>query len=279
MRSALQDQKQVKARIGNVLAELQEQDKKALNTTDPESARMRNGGQIETGYNFQAVVDERHGLIVHSEVLSQSNDGGLFSTQIQAAQETLGKVCQQACADAGFSSGEDLKIMLDQGVDVVVPIVRHSDFRDHFTYDADADVYRCEQGHELKYIGNHKDHRTRIYQIGDAATCRSCPAFGTCTKAAQGRRVERPFAEAVREQMEVRYRQSDAQMLMRKRKMRVEHPFGHIKHNLQMRAFLLRGLSGARAEVALAATAFNLTRMIKMTGIAELIKRMSPQPA
>jgi hypothetical protein len=120
---------------------------------------MRNGGQIETGYNLQAVADERHGLIVHSEVLSQSNDGGLFSGQIQAAQETLGKVCQQACADAGFSSGEDLKIMLDQGVDVVVPIVRHSDFRDHFTYDADADIYRCEQSHELKYIGDHRTTR------------------------------------------------------------------------------------------------------------------------
>jgi hypothetical protein len=91
--------------------------------------------------------------------------------------------------------------------------------------------------------------------------------------------VERPFAEAVREQLEARYRQSDAQMLMRKRKMRVEHPFGHIKHNLQMRAFLLRGLSGARTEAALAATAFNLTRMIKMIGMAELIQRMCPKPA
>jgi len=279
MRSALRDQKQLKAQISSVLAELQDQDRASLNTTDPESARMRNGGQIETGYNLQAVVDERHGLIAHREVLSQSNDGGLFSSQIQAAQETLGKVCERACADAGFSSGEDLKIMLDQGVDVVVPIVRHSDFRDHFTYDADADNYRCEQGHELKYIGDNKDHKTRLYQIGDPATCRSCPAFGTCTKAAQGRRVERPFAEAVREQLEARYRQSDAQMLMRKRKMRVEHPFGHIKHNLQMRAFLLRGLSGARTEAALAATAFNLTRMIKMIGIAELIQRMSPKPA
>jgi transposase len=279
MRSALQNQKQLKAQIGSVLAELQEQDRTALNTTDPESARMRNGGQIENGYNLQSVVDERHGLIVHCDVLSQSNDGGLFSSQIQAAQETLGKVCEQACADAGFSSGEDLKIMLDQGVDVVVPIVRHSDFRDHFTYDACTDIYRCEQGHELKYIGDHKDHKTRIYQIGDPATCRSCPAFGTCTKAAQGRRVERPFAEAVREQLEARYRKSDAQMLMRKRKMRVEHPFGHIKHNLQMRAFLLRGLSGARMEAALAATAFNLTRMIKMIGIAELIQRINPKPA
>jgi transposase len=278
MRSALQDQKQLKAQIGSVLAELQEQDKTALNTTDPESARMRNGGQIETGYNLQAVVDERHGLIVHSEVLSQSNDGGLFSSQIQGAQETLGKVCQHACADAGFSSGEDLKVMLDQGVDVVVPIVRHSDFRDHFTYDADADIYRCEQGHELKYIGDNKDHKTRMYQIRDPAICRRCPAFGTCTKAAQGRRVERPFAEAVREQMEARYRQSDAQMLMRKRKMRVEHPFGHIKHNLQMRAFLLRGLTGVRTEAALAATAFNLTRMIKLIGIPELLRRLSANP-
>jgi transposase len=279
MRAELQDQRQLKSQIGSVLAELQQQDKKALNTTDPESARIRSGGKIETGYNLQTVVDERHGLIVHSDVLSQSNDGGLFSSQIQGAQETLGKPCQQACADAGFSGGEDLKIMLDQGVDVVVPIVRHSDFRDHFTYDAGADVYRCEHGHELRYAGDHKDHNSRIYQIRDPRTCLSCAAFGTCTTTKKGRRVERLYAEATREQLEARYRQPDAKLLMRKRKMRVEHPFGHIKHNLQMRGFLMRGLRGARAEAALVATAFNLTRMIKMIGIAGLIQRLSPKPA
>jgi transposase len=279
MRDHLQDQQQLKAKIGKVFEELQQQGKTALNTTDPESTRVRNGGQIETGYNCQAVVDDRHGLIVHNDVVSQSNDGGLFSGQIQGAQETLGKVCQHACADAGFSAAEDLQIILEQGVDVVVPIVRHSDFRDHFAYDADADIYRCEQGHELKYIGNHKDHKTRIYQIADPLTCRRCPAFGICTKAAQGRRVERPFAEAVRERLEARYRLPDAQNLMRKRKMRAEHPFGHIKHNLGMRAFLMRGLRGAQTEAALAATAFNLTRMIKLIGMAALIRRLNPSPA
>jgi hypothetical protein len=45
---------------------------------------------------------------------------------------------------------------------------------------------------------------------------------------------------------------------MRRRKFRAEPPFGHIKHNLGMRSFLMRGLSGVRAEAALAATAFNL---------------------
>jgi len=279
MRKELQDQRQLKAQIGDVLAELQQQDKTALNTTDPESARMRNGGQIETGYNLQAVVDERHGLIVHSDVVNQSNDSGLFSSQIQGAQETLGKACQQACADAGFSGADDLKIMLDQGVDVVVPIVRHSDFRDHFTYDADTDRYRCERGHELKYVGDHKANKSRIYQIIDPMTCRRCSAFGLCTRAAQGRRVERPFTEAIREQLEARYRQPDAQLLMRKRKMRAEHPFGHIKHNLQMRAFLMRGLRGVRMEAALAATAFNLTRMIKLIGTPELLRQLRPTPA
>jgi transposase len=275
MHKELQDQRQLKAQIGDVLAELQQQDKKALNTTDPESARMRNGGQIETGYNLQAVVDDRHGLIVHSEVVSQSNDTGLFSSQIQGAQETLGKICQQACADAGYGSAEDLNVTLDQGVDVVVPIVRHSDFRDHFTYHADADLYRCEQGHELKYIGDNIINKSRMYPIASPLTCRRCSAFGTCTRAAQGRRVERPFTEAIREQLEARYRQSDAPKLMRKRKMRAEHPFGHIKHNLQMRAFLMRGLTGVRTEAALAATAFNLTRMIKLIGILELHRRLS----
>jgi hypothetical protein len=275
----LQDQKQLKSRVAEILKGLKEQDRKALNTTDPESARIRNGGQIETGYNCQAVVDERHGLIVHSDVVSQSNDGGLFSGQIQSAQETLGKVCQTACADAGFGGSEDLKKTLEQGVDVVVPVVRHSDFRDQFTYDPRQNVYRCPEGHILKYTGDHQANRHHIYWMSDASVCQRCPRFGTCTKSTQGRRIVRPFAEEVREHLEARMKLPDARALLRKRKMRVEHPFGHIKHNLGMRSFLLRGLIGVRAEAALAATAFNLIRMINLIGIQSLLQTLDQKPA
>jgi transposase len=279
MQDALQDQRQLKAQIGGVLAELQEQDKAALNTTDPEPARVRNGGQIDTGYNCQAVVDDRHGLIVHSDVLNQSNDVGLFSGQVQHAQDTLGKPCQRAVADTGYSSPEDLKKSLDQHIDVVVPINRCSDFRDHFNYDADHNSYRCPEGHVLRYSGINNRNKSHMYAIADASICRQCPRFGTCTRSRTGRRVERPFTEEIRERLEARYRQSDAQQLMRKRKMRAEHPFGHIKHNLGMRAFLMRGLSGVRTEMALAATAFNVTRMIKLIGMAALIRRLNPKLA
>jgi len=279
LRKELEDQQQLKSRVAEVLKELKQQDRKALNTTDPESARMRNGGQIETGYNCQAVVDERHGLIVHGDVVSQSNDGGLFSGQIQSAQETLGMACQTACADAGFGGSEDLKKTLDQGVDVVVPVVRHSDFREQFTYDPQQNIYRCPEGHVLKYTGDHQANRHHIYWMSDASICNRCPRFGTCTKSTQGRRIVRPFAEEAREHLEARMQLPDARALLKKRKMRVEHPFGHIKHNLGMRSFLLRGLIGVKAEAALAATAFNLTRMIKLIGIQGLLRRLDPKLA
>jgi transposase len=278
LQKELQNQKRMKSRVAEVLKEIERQDRTALNTTDPESGRMRNGGQIETGYNVQAVVDERHGLIVHSDVVSQSNDGGLFSEQVQGAQETLGMTCQIACADAGFGGSEDLKKTLEQGVDVVVPVVRHSDFRDHFTYDRQRNVYRCPEGHLLRYVGDHQALRHHIYWMSDASICNRCPRFGSCTKSIQGRRIARPFAEEVREHLEARMQLPDARILMKKRKMRIEHPFGHIKHNLGMRSFLLRGLIGVRAEAALAATAFNLTRMGKLIGIESVIRRMSPKP-
>lgn len=57
------------------------------------------------------------------------------------------------------------------------------------------------------------------------------------------------------------YRRPIAQALMRRRKLRAEHPFGHLKHNLGIRAFLLRGRGGVRAEMALAATAFKCSSL------------------
>lgn len=54
-------------------------------------------------------------------------------------------------------------------------------------------------------------------------------------------------------------------------KTRVEHPFGHIKHNLGVSAFLLIGIDGVKAEFSLLSTAFNLTRMITIVGGVKLL--------
>ncbi|MFQ5788099.1 MAG: transposase [Thermodesulfobacteriota bacterium] len=46
----------------------------------------------------------------------------------------------------------------------------------------------------------------------------------------------------------------------------MEHPFGHFKRNLGMTNFLLRGMEGVQAEFSIAATCFNIVRMITLFG-------------
>lgn len=271
----LQDERTLRTKIEQILQELERDDRTGLNTTDPEAGRMRIGAQVESGYNCQSVVDDRHGLIVHTDVSDAGNDVGQLGPQIKSAQETLGKRCERACADAGYCSPADLGSILAQGTDVVVPIVRHSDFRDHFRFDAERNEYVCPEGHRLSYLGENRRNNSHIYGQRDPQVCLRCPRFGQCTRSDQGRRVERPFTEAIREHLEQLYRRPIAQALMRRRKLRAEHPFGHLKHNLGMRAFLLRGRGGVRAEMVLSATAFNLTRMIKILGVKNLTSALA----
>jgi len=273
MPPALAQQRQLRHQVQTILQELAHADTTALNTTDRDAGRMRMGGQVDMGYNCQSVVDDQHGLIVHTAVVNASNDVGQFSTPLREAQETLGKPCTTACADMGYCSPDDLQKSLVQGVDVIVPILRHSDFRDQFVYDATHDVYRCPEGHVLRYVGDHQRNKYRAYQA-DATQCQRCPQFGHCTTSPYGRRIARPFTEPIRERLEHRYRQPDAPVLMRRRKLRAEPPFGHIKHNLGMRMFVLRGQRGAAAEMALAATAFNIRRLVTLVGVAGLMQQL-----
>jgi len=83
------------------------------------------------------------------------------------------------------------------------------------------------------------------------------------------------FLEETREKLEERYRQADAQDVYRRRKLRVEHPFGHMKQNLGLRAFLLRGLAGVKAEAAMAATCFNLARIMTLIGPETFAERLA----
>ena len=104
------------------------------------------------------------------------------------------------------------------------------------------------------------------YRINDANICKQCSNFVECTNARSGRKIVRLLQEEVREKLERQYEQSKSQEVYKRRKSRVEHPFGHIKRNLGMMNFLLRGKEGVQAELSIAATCFNIARMITLFG-------------
>ena len=136
----------------------------------------------------------------------------------------------------------------------------------------EQDCYFCPEGHKLIYEGKQDEGKKVAYRITDADICKKCRHHGECTKSRSGRKIVRLLQEEVKEKLERQYEQPESQVIYARRKTRVEHPFGHIKRNLGITNFLLRGREGVQAEISIAATCFNIVRMITLIGgVKELI--------
>ena len=277
MKKELCKKETLKAKIEEALKELDEGDKKSVNTTDPDCVRVKSRQGSHAGYNAQVVVDDLNGLIVSGDVVSENNDYKQFAEQIEKANEVLGKDCETACADAGYASIKELQKVDGKGISVVVPTTKQASKKEpgefdksRFWYDEERDLYICPEEKELKFLCIHKkDKDARIYRIRKAKeTCLKCGHFGDCTSSKMGRTVRRYPNIEVKERLEKLYESDAGQAVYKRRKERVEHPFGHLKRNLGVQSFLLRGIDGVRAEMSLLATCFNIRRMITMLGVA-----------
>jgi len=277
----LGDAKTMKEQVKEVMAELEESGEKTLNTVDKECTRINSMHGTHAGYNSQVVVDDKNGLIVSSDAVSANNDLGQFSRQIDKAQEELGKKCQTAVADSGYAWADDLAKIDKQGVQVIVPTQRLASGREieefdkrNFSYDAIKDCYICPKGEVLRYSGRKRRKNGNNYEIENRGACLKCPEFGKCTTAKRGRKVTRLDEEPLRERLEKEFTLSQNQEIYKRRQQKVELVYGHIKRNLGLTSFLLRGLEGVRAEMSMLAICFNLRRMMTILGTRGLIQEL-----
>lgn len=281
MREDIKDKEVLKSKIEAILKELEEDGKNTINTTDPECGRMNSVQGTHAGYNTQTVVDEKHGLIVSSDVVNENNDLNQFAEQINQANKTLGKKCKVACADSGYANVDELEDVEGEDIKVVVPSQKQASGKEpeafdkeNFQYDSEKDCYTCPEGQVLAYHHINRKRRERVYQISKGSICVGCQHFGECTKSKRGRTVARHIKEEVRKRLEVQYEQPESQAIYKLRMQKVELPFGHIKRNLGVGSFLIRGRDGAKAEMSLLASCFNITRMISLIGVGALVERL-----
>ena len=278
MDRALAQSQILKERIQEVLDSFESNDRKHLNQTDPDCAMMRSTQGSHASYNVQSVVDDEHGLIVHAEAVSDPNDAKQFARQVDQANDLMGKTCKVACADAGYSDTEALEKIDEQGIKVIVPSQRQALHKDespfsksHFIYDREQDCYICPEGHRLCHSFTSKRKGKRQYRMEDKRFCHRCRYFGQCTKSERGRNIIRLRNEAIKLKLEAQYEEMVSQEVYKRRKSRVEHPFGHIKRNLKTDSFLLRRKDGVGAETSILTTCFNLARMITIFGVGQLV--------
>jgi transposase len=281
LREDLKDKEALKSKIQDIIKELNATGLQSINSTDPDCVKVKGRQGTHSGYNGQIVVDEKNGLIVSSDVVNNNNDRQQFAGQIEQAHENLERKCDNACADAGYADTDELAKIDAQDVNVIVPSQEQisdkeaSPFdKEHFTYDAKNDCYICPQGHKLNYQAFWKEKNCKIYKISKKALCLNCEHFGVCTTSKAGRQIKRLVNAEIKLKLEKQYETQQSQAIFRLRKQKVELPFGHIKRNLGVTSFLLRGLDGVRAEMSLLSSCFNMARLISIVGVQGLIARL-----
>lgn len=242
--------------------------------TDPEARVLRRG---RIGYNVQSTVDSKHRLITDVDVVQDASDLRQLYRMARRTQRQLGNASMTVLADAGYSNGKLLKRCQAHSMTPYLPVQRamnnqgdgsHFDKR-KFRYDAAGDHFTCPAGERLAKKTKSNESRHYLYTT---TACGGCGIKSQCTAGKQ-RWVTRHFDEDVLNAVAARTTANP--LMMRRRSGMVEHPFGTLKRRMDGGRFLLRGLTKVKAEMALAVTAYNITRAINVLGTKRLCQALA----
>ena len=195
---------------------------------------------------------------------------------IERAHERFGLWPERLAADTGYGSAEMLAWLVhEKGIEPHVPVFDRSArndgtfSRDEFRYDAKRDIVRCPGGKPMHTSGTPVNGGTTLYYRASKHDCGACALKPRCCPKEPQRRVPRSIHEGARD-MARDLSKTDAWLISRRERKKVEMLFAHLKRILKLDRLRLRGPSGARDEFHLAAAAQNLRRMAKLIGPRQL---------
>jgi transposase len=264
-------------KVREKLQELDKEQRDQMHPQEREAEVMKTQEGKRLGYNAQAAVDGKAGIIVAAEVTTEQNDKHQLVPMVEAAREMTGKAAAETVADAGYFSGEQLARAEDQNLSVTVSLKElekaeegGGDFHaSKFTYDGQRDCCMCPLGGVLTYEctkqASGKDYEIRQYRCHNF---RQCPRRWECSKDKRGRTMQvSPYRGQILRQKE-KHKNGAARELLKKRMGIIEPVFAWIKHLLGFRRWSMRGLQKVRDQWALVCAVVNLSKIYHRSGVA-----------
>ena len=141
---------------------------------------------------------------------------------------------------------------------------------ENFRYDEKNDCYICPEGENLiRYKSRRQDSSYRQWRqvIYRGTTCPECVSQSLCTQQPQ-RTLARDERRTLVEQMRERLLSKEGRKKYLQRLYTAEPVFGHLKHILGYRRFLLRTLQKVQGEFRLMCIGHNLKKMHRFMALA-----------
>jgi len=151
------------------------------NVTDNESAKMATSHGVVQGYNANALVDEKHQVVVHAEAFGKGEDASNMEPMLSGAKNKLQAIGKkeplkdkQISADTGYYSVTNLESCESHEVDAYVP---DPQFRKRDVRFEDADRHRrsVDKRHE-KYKSKKRYFSVEDFKMDDRTGKLICPA-------------------------------------------------------------------------------------------------------
>jgi len=271
------------------------------NITDPDSAKMKTSHGVIQGYTGVAAVDAKHQVVVHAEAFGTGDEHGLLEPMLDGIKENLGDENvlkrSQVLADSGFHSITTLTRLEEEGIDAYIADNR---FRSRDPRFADAGRHKPQTPLKPHINGRYTpedfqadiENRTCICPAGKAMwlkcdrariTGRIFMQFqahqadcGTCLQRAQClRSPQQKGARQVNILLEVLPKTQNSPLVRMKDKIDstlgrhiysrrlgiVEPVFGHLRENIGLRRFSLRGKTKVDSQWKLMTMLHNLTKI------------------
>jgi len=261
-------------RLNEARETLEREKLKRVNITDLESRLMQDSRRIiQPSYNGQIAVDEKEQIIVATDITRETTDHHELIKMVEAVEQNLGTLPQEASADAGYSSYENLEYIQQRGLDAYIPddffVVLEkkgeSEKRYHksnFQYDEMRDVYICPEGQDLKRYQEMKRKGKPPFIVYRGKFCKGCAVREECTKG-PARRITRDGRESLVEAMREKLRSEEGREIYKKRLYTVEPVIGNMKWNRRRIMMSLRGLEKVRGEFSLMCLVHNVKKVVK----------------
>jgi DNA-binding transcriptional MerR regulator len=266
----LADAKKRREKIRESLAELDEAGVNNLQPHEPDARVMKCDGKNVFAYNAQAVTDDKAGIIVGEDVVTQETDHGLLAPMIDTVKETIGDVGETTLADKGYSADKDLAEAEEQGYEVLVNLGENVDpaegdkpfHKSRFVYDRNEDCCICPLGQKLRFQRTTKarrgNARLRVYHCSEY---KECPKRWQCSSNKRGRTIELSEHHESVVRQRAKQKNPGAKAKMARRGVIVEPTFAFAKHVLEFRRWSYRNIESNRTQWSLMCSTINLRKL------------------
>jgi transposase len=243
---------------------------KEVSLTDPQAAWVaRPGLDPFFAYDVNYLIDNKVGIILDAEGTRANRIAEIAVTQtmVERVRRRFDLQPQRLAGDTVYGAVRLLKWLVDRKITPHVPVWDKSERYDgtfsraDFAFDQERNIYVCPGGAELTSTGN-IDQGHIVYYRASKNDCSTCSLKPKCTTAVV-RKITRDIDEDVRDRVRA-LANTEAFRQSRRERKKIEMRFAHMKRILRLDRLRLRGLTGARDEVLLTATAQNLRRLAKL---------------